>query len=62
MDPLKLVSLKYRPLYLPADIAGTHFCYRLSCPQGHSVVRRIISLETPAETLGNRICYIIRYV
>ena len=41
-------------LYRPGIIASTHFCQRLSRSQGHSVVRRIISLENSNDTIGNR--------
>ena len=31
----KVVSRTHRPPLPPGNIAGTHFCYRLSRPQGH---------------------------
>jgi hypothetical protein len=36
--------------HLPGDIPGTHFCLRLSWPQGHSATRRIMSI--PMKLLG----------
>jgi hypothetical protein len=35
------VSLTLRPLFTPRKIPGTHFCYSLSRPQGHSAPGRI---------------------
>jgi hypothetical protein len=35
-DGGKVVSLRYRPPLLPGITRGTHSCYRLSRPQGHS--------------------------
>jgi hypothetical protein len=34
----------------PEYIPGTHFCHRLSQPQGHSAARRIKSIKTPGKT------------
>jgi hypothetical protein len=33
---IKVISLTRRPPFIPTKIPGTHFCYRLSRPQGHS--------------------------
>jgi hypothetical protein len=41
----------YAPAFNPKDIPGTHFCYRLSRPQGHSAAGRIRSLEKSNRTL-----------
>ena len=50
----KVVSLTpWLPL-LPGNTPGTHFCYRLSRPQGHSATRRIMSLKNSSDTIGNR--------
>jgi len=38
----KFVSLMHRPPLPPENAPGTHFCYRLSRPQGHSATRRIL--------------------
>ena len=43
-------------LYPPGNIPGTHFCYRLSRPQGHSVAGRIMSIKNSNVTIGNRTC------
>jgi hypothetical protein len=34
-------------IYPPGDKPGTHFCYRLSRPQGHSAAGRIKSMKSP---------------
>jgi hypothetical protein len=34
-------------------IPGTHFCQRLSWPQGHSVARKIRWIEKPNDLIGN---------
>jgi hypothetical protein len=41
----KAVSPTHRPPLLPGDIRGTHFCWRLSRPQGHSAAVRILSMK-----------------
>ena len=41
-DGGKVVSLTHRPPLLPGNTPGTHFCYRLSQTQGHSVIGRIL--------------------
>jgi hypothetical protein len=38
----------------PWDIPSTHFCYRLSQPQGHSAAGRIMSMKNSNDTIGNR--------
>jgi hypothetical protein len=40
--------------YPPENISGTHFCQRLSRPQGHSAARRIMSMKNSNCTIGNR--------
>jgi hypothetical protein len=56
---VRLLAISSGRLYLPADIAGTHFCYRLNRPQGHIAPRMVISLKNPAENIGNRTGYIL---
>ena len=41
-DGGKVVSLTHRPLLPPGNTPGTHFCSRLSRPQGHSAIGRIL--------------------
>ena len=36
------VSLNHRPPLPPGNAPGTHFCWRLCRPQGHSAIRRIL--------------------
>jgi len=38
----KVISLTHRPLLSPGNIPGTNFCYRLSRPQGHTAIGRIL--------------------
>jgi hypothetical protein len=38
----------------PGNIPGTHFCQRLSQPQGHSATERIMSMKDSNDTIGNR--------
>ena len=41
-DGGKVVSLTHRPALPPENAPGTHFCQRLSRPQGHSAIARIL--------------------
>jgi len=41
-DGGKVVSFMHRPLLPPGNSPGTHFCSRLSQPQGHSAIGRIL--------------------
>jgi hypothetical protein len=41
------------PTLPPVNIPGTHFCYRLSWPQGYSVAGRIMSMKNSYDTNGN---------
>ena len=50
----KVVSPKHRPPLPPGNIPGTHFCWRLSQPQGHSAAGRIMSMKNSSDTIGNR--------
>jgi hypothetical protein len=51
-----LSALRTSCLYPPRNIPGTHFCERLSQPQGHSVARKIMSIKNSNETIRNRTC------
>jgi hypothetical protein len=42
-DGGKVVSLTQRPPLPAENTPGTHFCYRLSLPQGHSAIGRIVT-------------------
>jgi len=50
----KVVSPTHRPPLPPGNIPGTHFCYRLTQPQGHSAAGRIVSMKNSNDTIGNR--------
>jgi hypothetical protein len=52
-DGGKVVSPTHRPPLHPGNIAGTHFCQRLSRPQGHSAARWNMSLKNSNDTIGN---------
>ena len=41
-DGGKVVSLMHRPPLPPGNSPGTHFCWRLSWPQSHGAIRRIL--------------------
>ena len=47
-------ALRNGRLYPPGNIPGTHFCWRLSQPQGHSAAGRIMSMKKSSDTIGNR--------
>jgi hypothetical protein len=50
----EVVSLTHRPPLPPGNTPGTHFCWRLSRPQGHSATGEIISLKNSNDIMGNR--------
>jgi hypothetical protein len=50
----KVVSPTHRPSLPPEKTPGTHFCQRLSLPQGHSATGRIKSLKNSSDSIGNR--------
>ena len=39
---VRLSSLRTGRLYPLGDIPGIHFCWRMSRPQGHSAVKKIV--------------------
>ena len=41
-DGCKVVSRTHSPPLLPGNNPGTHFCYSLNRPQGHSAIGRIL--------------------
>ena len=53
-DGGKVVSLTRRPPLPPGNTPGTHFCSRLSRPQGHSATGSIMSLKNSSDNIGNR--------
>jgi hypothetical protein len=46
----KVVSPTHRPPLPPGNIPNTHFCLRLSRPQGHSAAERIMSMKKSNDT------------
>ena len=54
-DGGKVVRLTHLPPLPPGNTLSTHFCYKLSRPQGHSATGRIMSLKNSNDTIGNRI-------
>jgi len=54
-DGGKVVSPTHRPPLPPGNTPGTHFCQRLSRPQGHSAKGRIfMSMKNSSDTTWNR--------
>jgi hypothetical protein len=49
----KIVSPTHRPPLPPENISGTHFCYGLSQPKGHSAAWRVMSMKNSNDTIGN---------
>jgi hypothetical protein len=47
-----------RSPFTPREIPGTHFCYRLSRPQGHSSAGRIRPIRKSNDLIGNRTRYL----
>jgi hypothetical protein len=54
MKMLRLSALHTGRIYPPGNIPGTHFCWRLSQPQGHSAAGRIMSMKISNDSIGNR--------
>jgi len=54
MKVVKLSALGTGRLYTPGNMPGTHFCYRLSRPQGHSGAGRNMSMKNYNDTVGYR--------
>jgi len=50
----KVVSLTHRPFLPPGNTPGIHFFWRLSRPQGHSAIGRIMSMKNSNDTIWNR--------
>ena len=50
----KVVSPTHWPPLRPGNIPGTHFCYRLSRSQGHSVTGRIMSMIKSNDIIRNQ--------
>jgi hypothetical protein len=50
----EVVSPTHLPPLLTGTIPDTHFCWRLSQPQGHNAAGRIMSMKNSSGTIGNR--------
>jgi len=54
MKVVRLSVLRTGRLYHPGHIPSTHFCLRLSQPQGHNAARRIMPMKNSSDIFGNR--------
>jgi hypothetical protein len=54
MKVVRLSALRTGRLYPAGNIPGTHFCLRLSRPQGHCATDRIMPMKKSTDTIGNR--------
>jgi hypothetical protein len=54
IDGGEVVKLMRRPPFTHRKIPGTHFCYRLSRPQGQNATGRIRSIKKSNDLIGNR--------
>ena len=58
----KVVSSMHWPPSPPTgNIPGTHFCLRLSQPQGHNATGRVISMKNSSNNTGNLPCDLLAY-
>jgi hypothetical protein len=55
-DDSETVGLTCWPPFTPRKIPGTHFCYRLIWPQGHSATVTMRSTEISNDLIGNQTC------
>jgi hypothetical protein len=51
---VRLSALRTGRLYPPGNAPVTHFCWKLSRPQGHSAIGRIMSMEKSNDIIWNR--------
>jgi len=49
-DGGRVVSPTHRPSLPTGNTPGTHFCLRLSRPQGYSAIARIMSMKNSSDT------------
>jgi len=49
-DGGKFVGLTQRPPLPPGNAPGTHFCLKLSRPQGPSAIGRILSMKNSSDS------------
>ena len=50
----KFVSLTHRPHLPTGNPPGTQLCQRLSRPQGHSAIGRIMPMKNSSDTMWDR--------
>jgi hypothetical protein len=55
MEVARLATLRAGRFYHPGNIPGTHFCYRLGRPQGHSAAGMIMSMKNFSDNMVSRI-------
>jgi hypothetical protein len=53
-DGDKVVNLTHRPPLPQENTPDTHFCQKLSRPQGHNAIGSIMSLKNSNDTIVNR--------
>jgi hypothetical protein len=53
IDGGEVVGLTWQLPFTPSKISGTHFCWRVSQPHGHSAARRHRSTKKSNEFIGN---------
>jgi len=51
---VRLSALRTSRFLTPGNTPGTHFCYKLSRPQGHSAIGTIMSMKNTNDTIWNR--------
>ena len=51
---IRLSAPRIGNLYPPGYITGTHFSYRMSYPQGHSLAWSFMSKKNSSDNIGNR--------
>ena len=54
MKVVRLSALRTDRLNPPENVPGTHFCWSLSQPQGHSSAGRIMAMKNFNDNIGNR--------
>jgi len=55
MKVVRLLALNTGCLYSPANIPGTHFCYRMNLHQSHNTAGRTMSMKNSKYTIEDRI-------
>jgi hypothetical protein len=53
MKMVKVSALRTGRFYPPRKVPGTHFCYRMSRPHGHSAAGRVRSLKNSSDPIRN---------